>query len=88
MSEILACRIRNPGFGIRNTAQGIKNPSTLKSRVQSSTDKDWYPVAGIWNPRRGIQNLRLYWIPFLNMPICTFILSVSVMLSFLLHWSK
>ena len=34
---------------------GIQNPS--------STDKDWNQVAAIWNPRRGIQNPRLTWIP-------------------------
>ena len=34
---------------------GIQNPS--------STDKDWNQVPGIWNPRRGIQNPRLSWIP-------------------------
>ena len=34
---------------------GIQNPS--------STDKDWNQVAAIWNPRRGIQNPRLSWIP-------------------------
>lgn len=33
-------------FAIRNTAQGI----------QSLTDKDWNPVAGIRNPESGIQN--------------------------------
>ena len=40
------------GFGIQNTAQGIRNPT-----------KDWNPVAGIRNPRHGIQNPRLSWIP-------------------------
>ena len=42
------------GFGIWNTDQGIRNPS--------STDKYWNPVSGIRNPRRGIQNPRLCWI--------------------------
>ena len=38
------CGIRNPqGFGIRNTTQGIRNPS--------STDN---LETGIRNPRRGI----------------------------------
>ena len=36
------------GFPIRNTAQGIQNPS--------STDKDGNPVPGIHNPWRGIQS--------------------------------
>ena len=35
---------------------GIQNPS--------STDKDFNPVPGIWNPRLGIHNPRLSWIPF------------------------
>ena len=39
------------GFGIRNTAQGIRN--LLR------TDKYWNPVPGIPNPQRGIQNRRL-----------------------------
>ena len=36
------------GFGIWNTAQGIRNPISI--------DKDWNPVIGIWNPRCGTQN--------------------------------
>ena len=32
-------------------------------RYLSSTDKDWNAVPGIRNPRRGIQNPRLTWIP-------------------------
>ena len=62
-----ACGIRNVekfllvefgilGFTIRNTAQGIQNPS--------STDKDGNPVPGIRNPWRGIQSkTTLHWIP-------------------------
>ena len=34
---------------------GIQNPGF--------NDKDWNPVPGIRNPRRGIQNPRLSWIP-------------------------
>ena len=46
--------------GIWNTARvllriGIQTPSF--------TDKDWNLEAGIWNPRHGIQNLRLSWLP-------------------------
>ena len=41
--------------GIPLTMIGIQNPS--------SSDKDWNPVPGIQNPRRGIQNQRLSWIP-------------------------
>ena len=47
------------GFGIRNTAQGIRNPSNNWNQNPSSTDKYWNPVPGIRNPQRGIQNPRL-----------------------------
>ena len=52
--DIFAC-------GIRNSAQGIQNPTILTLGIQnpSSTDKDWNPASGIRNPRRRIQNLRL-----------------------------
>ena len=47
------------GFGIGNTAQGIRNPTN-----------DWNPESkismtnsGIRNPLRGIQNPKLFWIP-------------------------
>ena len=50
------------GFGIRNAAQGIRNPLTIEIQKPTSTDKDWNPVPGIRNPRRGIQNPRLSWI--------------------------
>ena len=66
--KFVACGIRNLGnfclwnpeswalesgiqlkkYGIPLTMIGIQNPS--------STDKDWNPVPGIQNPRRGIQN--------------------------------
>ena len=42
------------GFGIRNTAQGIRNPTKIGIRNPSSTYKGRNPVAGIWNLRRGI----------------------------------
>ena len=64
MRENFVCGIRNPvlwnpelqlkEFGIPVTI-GIQNPS--------STVKYWNPVPGIRNPRCGIQNLRLSWIP-------------------------
>ena len=38
-------------------------PLTIGIQNPSSTDKDWNPVTGIRNPRRGIQNPRLSWIP-------------------------
>ena len=37
-------------------------PLTIGIQNPSSTDKDWNPVPGIRNPRRGIQNPRLSWI--------------------------
>ena len=43
------------GFGIRNPAQGIRNPDF--------TDKYWNPIPVIPNPQHGIQNPRLSWIP-------------------------
>ena len=53
------------GFGIWKTAQGIWNPLTIgiQNPSKSSTDKDWNPVPGLQNPRSGIQDLRLSWIP-------------------------
>ena len=50
IGEIFAC-------GIRNAAQGIQDPTTDWN--PSSTDKDWNPVPGIHNPRRGILISRL-----------------------------
>ena len=48
---MFACGIL--GSGIRNTAQGIRNP--LKGGIQNprSTDKDWNPVPGLRNPWSG-----------------------------------
>ena len=51
------------GFGIRNTAQGIRNPTKDWNPIQGSSRKDWNQVPGIRNPRCGIQNPRLSWIP-------------------------
>ena len=51
------------GFGIRNTAQGIRNPTKDWNPIQVSSRKDWNQVPGIRNPRLGIQNPRLSWIP-------------------------
>ena len=50
-------------FGIRNTAQGIRNPPKDWNPIQGSSRKDWNQVPGIRNPRLGIQNPRLFWIP-------------------------
>ena len=44
-------------FGIRNTAQAIRNPTNDWHPDPSSTDKE-SPVPGIWNPKRGIQDHR------------------------------
>ena len=48
---MFACGIL--GSGIRNTAQGVRNP--LKGGIQNprSTDKDWNPVPGLRNPWSG-----------------------------------
>ena len=51
------------GFGIWKTAQGSRNPLRIGIQNPSSTDKDWNPVPGLQNPRSGIQDLRLSWIP-------------------------
>ena len=51
------------GFEIWNRAQGIRNPTKNGIWNQYSTEKKIRsPVAGIWNPWLGIQNLRLSWI--------------------------
>ena len=61
--KILLAEFKILGFGIRNTAQGIRN-STNDSHAESnsSTDKDKGQVPGIRRPRQGIQNPRLSWI--------------------------
>ena len=51
------------GFGMRNKAQRIRNPTKDWNPIQRSTRKNWNLVPGIRNPRRGIQNPRLSWIP-------------------------
>ena len=52
------------GFGMRNTAQRIRNPTKDWNPIQGSTRKNWNEVPGIRNPpRRGIQNPRLSRIP-------------------------
>ena len=38
----------NVVFGIRNTAQGIWNPTIMGIQSPSSTDKDWNPVFKLW----------------------------------------
>ena len=48
------------GLGIRNTAQGIRNPT--KSGVQVTLTKIRIPVPGIRNRWRGIRNQILSWI--------------------------
>jgi len=38
-------------------------PRTIGIQIPSSTDRYWNPVPGIRNPRCGIENSRLSWIP-------------------------
>ena len=47
IQEHFACEIRlqeNDFCGIRNTDQGIWNPTIMGIQNPSSTDKDWNPV--------------------------------------------
>ena len=52
-----------PGFGMRNKAQRIRNPTKDWNPIQGSSRKNWNQEPGIRNPRLGIQNPRLFWIP-------------------------
>ena len=61
--KIFLMESRILGFGIRNTAQGVRNPTNDWNQNPSSTDKYGNPVPGIRNPQRGFQNPRLPWIP-------------------------
>ena len=56
--EILLVEMEILGFGIRNTAQGIRN-YTNDYRIQnpSSIYKDWNPVPGMRNPLHEILNI-------------------------------
>ena len=42
------------GFGMRNTAQRIRNPTKDWNPIQGSTRKNWNQASGIRNPRRRI----------------------------------
>ena len=53
--NIFLMKSRILGFGIRNLTNDWDPDSNL-------FDKDWNPVPGILNLRRGIQNPRLSWI--------------------------
>ena len=47
IQEHFACEIRlqeNVFCGIRNTDQGIRNPTIMGIQNPSSTEKDWNPV--------------------------------------------
>ena len=58
--EIFACGIQILGFGIRNTAQRIRNPpDNWYSESRFHWQRIRNPVPGNRSPRRGIQNLRL-----------------------------
>ena len=57
---------RNPessGYGIRNTAGEIRNPTNGWNSESKFHDQDWNSVPRILNSGRGIQNLRLSWMP-------------------------
>ena len=51
------------GFGIRNTAQRIRNPSNDWNPESNFYWKRLEMDTGIRNPLRGIQNPKLSWIP-------------------------
>ena len=59
--------LRNPEFsGALESEMQLKEsgiPLTIEIQNPTATDKDLNPVPGIRNPRRGIQNPRLSWIP-------------------------
>ena len=59
-AKILLVESGIQGIGIWNTAQGNRNyiPLTIGIQNPSYTVKDWNPVPGIRNPRRGIQDPR------------------------------
>ena len=51
-------------FGIRNTTQRIRNPfNDWNPESKSHWERIQNRVPGIWNPRRGIQNPNVSWIP-------------------------
>ena len=50
-------------FEIQKQLKESRIPVTIGIRDPSFTDKDWNPAPGIRNPRRGILNPRLSWIP-------------------------
>ena len=45
------------GFGIRNTAQGIRNPTKDWNPIQGSSRKNWNQVPGIRCLESGIHGL-------------------------------
>ena len=49
------------GFGIRDTGQGIRNPTNDWNPEPSSIDEGLNPVPGIRNTRREILNPRMSW---------------------------
>ena len=60
--KFLLLKSGNLGFGIRNTAQGIRNPTNdcnPESGIQVPMTTIGNLVTGTRNPRRGIQNPRL-----------------------------
>ena len=61
--KILLLESRILGFGIRNTAQRIRNPSNDWNPESNFYWKRLERDTGIRNPLRGIQNPKLSWIP-------------------------
>ena len=56
----------NPEFWVLESGIQLKESEillTIGIQNPSSTDKYWNPVPRIRNPRRGIQNPGLSWIP-------------------------
>ena len=58
--KILLVESGIPGFGMRNTSQGIRNPTNDWNWFQNPTspEKNWDAVPGIRSPRCGFPSLR------------------------------
>ena len=67
MQEIFYCAVWNPEHW--NPGCSSRNPEcplTIGRRNASSTDKDWNPVPGIWNPE-----FKTSWITLQGVSMCT-----------------
>ena len=69
---VFACRVRNPGNlclwspesrALENIASNLDPTNNCNPESKLSLQRNRNPVAGIRNPRIGIQNRRLSWIP-------------------------